>query len=152
LLVSLNAVHYIPDGTRAKLFRRAAEKLGEAKNTAYGWGIELSASRNLAQLGIVVPSIAFEEVYQEIIAVWCGNYWGTSKSQKDLAQFFEGLNTDQLRIVMKMFRENERVKEELSQSKPKNMAVELLDSFNSRLTIEAHKQELRDTIKGVKKL
>uniref|UniRef100_Q3AU94 Uncharacterized protein n=1 Tax=Chlorobium chlorochromatii (strain CaD3) TaxID=340177 RepID=Q3AU94_CHLCH len=150
LLVKLDAVNYIPDGTRARVFRRAAEKLAEAKNTGYGWRLEESASRNLAQLGISVPSIAFEYVYQEILAVWCGNYWGRSDSYVTLRPFVDSLNTDQIRLVLKMFRENERVKDELSQSRPNKIAVSLLKEFETKLTIEAHKQELRETIDIVK--
>jgi len=152
LLVKLNAVNYIPDGTRARVFRRAAEKLAVAKNTGYGWRLEESEGRNLSQLGVSVPSIAFEYVYQEILAVWCGNYWGRSDAHLTLNPFIESLNTDQIRTVLKMFRENSRVKDELSQNRPKNNALALLDRFESKLTVEAHKQELRDTIKIVRKM
>lgn len=152
LLVKLNAVNYIPDGTRARVFRRAADKLAEAKNTSYGWRDEESASRNLAQLGTSVPSIAFEYVYQEILTVWCGNYWGRSDSYLTLIPFIELLNTDQIRILLKMFRENVRVRDELSQSRPNKIALSLLISFESKLTIEAHKQELRETIENIKEI
>lgn len=81
-LVTVHGVSYIPDGARARLFRRAAEKLHKAKNTSYGWSSEVSASKMLNQLGTSVPSVAFEEVYQEILAVWCGNMWGTLILQK----------------------------------------------------------------------
>src|SRR5690606_13282186 len=73
-IIRLNAVNYIPDGTRVRIFRRAADKLRIAKNTSYSWHLEESASLNINQLGTSVPSVAFEEVYQEIIAVWCGNF------------------------------------------------------------------------------
>ena len=152
LIVKLKAVNYIPDGTRARVFRRAGEKLKEAKNTGYGWSKEVSAALNLSQLGICIPSVAFEEVYQEIIAVWCGNYWGRSDSHSLLKQFFESLNSDKIRIIIKMFKDNERVKEELSQPKPKLEAVRLLDSFNEKLTLEAHKQELKEAILSVSDL
>ena len=51
--------------------RRAASKLAAAKNSSYGWSDENVAAQNLAQLGTAVPFIAFEEVYQEVLAVWC---------------------------------------------------------------------------------
>lgn len=152
MLVKLAAVHYIPDGTRARVFRRAAEKLATAKDTGYGWSLEESAAKNLAQLGTSVPSITFEEVYQEIFAVWCGNYWGRSKAYVSLQEFIDKLNTDQIRTVMRMFRENMRVRDELSQRRPKAEALALLSSFEARLTLEANKQELRETIEEVKRL
>lgn len=152
LLIRLNGVHYIPDGTRARIFRRASEKMKTAKNTSYGWSLEESASLNFLQMGTSIPSVAFEEVYQEIIAIWCGNFWGHSSSRTHLQPFFKILGTDKIRIVLRMFRENERVKDELFQAKPKNSAVDLLNSFEEKLTIEAHKQELKETIELVKKL
>jgi len=152
LLVQLNGVSYIPSGTRARIFRRAAQKLAAAKNTSYGWSAEESASINLLQLGTSVPSVAFEEVYQEILTIWCGNYWGSSESEPHLRPFIESLNTDKLRIIMRMFRENDRVQEELFNSKPKRRALKLLRSFEDRLTLEAHLQELRETVEFVEGL
>jgi hypothetical protein len=150
MLVKLNAVHYIPDGTRARIYRRAAEQLAKAKDTSYGWSDEEAASRSLLQLGTAVPSIIFEQVYQEIIAIYCGNYWGRSRSYSILDNFFTSLNTDQLRTIMKMFRENARVRAELFQSRPSAVAIDLLKSFKTRFTLEAHKQELKDTIADIK--
>ena len=152
LLVNLNAVRYIPDGTRARIFRRAAEKLTLAKNTSYGWKSEEAASRNLIQLGTCIPSVAFEEVYQEILSVWFGNYWGRSDSHTILKPFIDSLNTDQIRNLIKLFRTNERIIEELSSRRPKENAIIFLEAFSDRLTIEAHKQELLDIIQFVKKL
>ena len=152
LLIQLNAVCYIPEGTRARIYRRAAEKLAFAKNSSYGWRTEESASTNLLQLAIAVPSVAFEEVYQEILAVWLGNYWGRSDSYTILESFITALNTDQIRNIIRMFKNNNRVRDELSQRKPKNNAIELLESFKTRLTIEAHKQELREIIEEIKEL
>ena len=103
-------------------------------------------------MGTSVPSVAFEEVYQEIIGIWCGNYWGRSSSHDHLQAFFDNLGTDKIRIILRMFRENEIVKDELSQRKPKNEATLLLNTFESRLTLEAHKQELKETIEIIKAL
>ena len=152
MLVKLNAVHYIPDGTRARIFRRAATKLALAKDTSYGWSDEEAATRSLKQLGTSVPTVAFIEVYQEILSIYCGNYWGRSKSYISFNNYIESLNTDQLRIIMKMFRENERVQSELFATRPKNHAIELLKSFKGKLTLEAHKKELKDTLKYIKNL
>jgi len=152
LLVKLNAVNYIPDGTRAKIFRRAAEKLAEAKNSTYGWSNEESASKGLAQLGVPVPSVVFELVYQEILAVWCGNYWGRSKGFEILEPFIDSLNTDQILKVLRMFKQNKRVQEELSQRRPNDFAVSLLQRFESKLTLESHKHELIETLNFVKEL
>src|SRR5205823_9168500 len=119
--------------------------LAEAKDTAYGWSQEEAAAKTLAQLGTSVPSVAFEQVYQEILAVWCGNYWGRSNACSTLTPFINILGTDQLRVLMKLFRENERVRNELSQEKPKNRAAMLLASFENRFTIEGNKEELKQT-------
>lgn len=152
MLVRLNAVHYVPDGTRARIFRRAAQELAKAKDTSYGWSDEEAASRSLDQLGISVPSVAFIEVYQEIISIYCGNYWGRSKSHLILDKYFDCLNTDQLRLVMKLFKDNERVKSELFSTRPKNFAISLLKSFLPKLTLEAHKKELKETVDYIKEL
>ena len=95
LLVKMNAVGYIPEGTRARIYRKASSKLADAKNTAYGWSKEVSISKTLVQLGIKVPSVAFEDVYQEILSVWCGNYWGKSESQPILKPFIDCISTEQ---------------------------------------------------------
>ncbi|PCI19432.1 hypothetical protein COB64_03815 [Candidatus Wolfebacteria bacterium] len=152
MLVTLDAVHYIPDGTRARLFRRAAQQLAIAKDTSYGWKDEEAASRSLLQLGTSIPEVAFIEVFQEILSVYCGNYWGRSDSHFSLKDFIEVLNTDRLRIVMKIFREIDRVQAELFSPKAKNFAVQLLTSFEVRLTLEAHKKELTDTLEIIKEL
>ncbi|EJF37382.1 hypothetical protein HMPREF1320_1658 [Capnocytophaga sp. oral taxon 335 str. F0486] len=152
LLVKMNAVGYIPEGTRARIYRKASSNLAEAKNTAYGWGKEESMSKSLLQLGIKVPSVAFEDVYQEILSVWCGNFWGRSQSYSILNPFIDSLSTDKIRLIVKMFKENDRVKEELYNRKPKEKAIDLLKSFQERLTLEAHKEELKETIKFVQNL
>ena len=152
LLVKLKAVNYIPEGTRARIYRRASEKLVNAKNTSYGWSVEESACRNLLQLGTSVPSVVFEELYQEILAIWCGNYWGRSDGHLILKPFIDSLNTDRIRNIMRMFRDNTRVREELSQRKPKKNALELLLTFEPKLTIEAHKHELKETIENINEL
>jgi len=144
IIIQQDAVKYIPDGTRSRLFRRAAELLADAKDTAYGWSKEVRASNNLIQFGTAVPSIAFEAVYQEILAVWCGNFWGRSEAYQVLKPFIDCLTTDQLLFVINMFESNARVKDELSQNRPKQHALDLLSSFKNRLTIEAHKNRLKD--------
>ena len=152
LLLKVDGVSYIPEGTRAKIYRKASIKLAEAKNTMYGWSKEESASKFLRQLGIKVPSVVFEIVYQEILSVWCGNYWGKSESQPILKPFIDSISTEQIKQILKMFKENNRVKEELYQQNPKNEAIKLLHFFENRLTLELHKEELKETIKFVKNL
>lgn len=152
LLIKVDGVSYIPEGTRARIYRKASNNLAEAKNTAYGWDKEESMSKSLLQLGIKVPSFAFEEVYQEILSVWCGNFWGRSQSYSILNPFIDSLSTDKIRLILKMFKENDRVKEELYNRKPKEEAINLLKSFEERLTLEAHKEELKETIKFVKEI
>jgi hypothetical protein len=152
LLTEVEGIKYIPDAVRARLYRRAARKLGEAKDSSYGWGDEYKAARTLAQFGPSVPSIAFEEVYQEILASYCGNYWGRSEAHTELKEFIDKLNTSQIRDVAKMFVANPRVLEELHQTKPKKIAITLLNTLKTKLTISAHKDEIEDAIAHVKEL
>jgi len=150
-LIKVKGIKYVPDAARAQLYRHAAKKLAEAKDTAYGWRDEEVIAKTLAQFGSNVPSVAFEEVYQEILAVWCGNYWGRSTCYIILADFIEHLNTDQILQVTRMFRENERVKRELFQKDPKKHAIEFLSSLEPRLTIETHKEEVRRAIQEIER-
>jgi hypothetical protein len=61
-LTEVEGIQYIPDGARALIYRRAAKKLAQSKDTPYGWTDEERAARTLAQFGPWVPAIAFEEV------------------------------------------------------------------------------------------
>lgn len=149
-LIGNDGVGYIPDGARAFLFRRAAKKLAIAKDTSYGWSEEEKAAKNLAQLGTSVPGVAFEEVYQEIASVYCGNYWGRSGAYEILEAFLDALNTTQIRRFARMFIENPRVQSELSQLKPKREAAKLLGELSARLTISSHKDEVDEAISHVK--
>jgi len=151
-LTEAEGIRYIPDAARARLYRRAAKKLADAKDTSYGWSDEEKAAATLAQFGPWVPTVAFEEVYQEILSVHCGNYWGRSKAHATLGPFLESLNTNQVRQVARMFVENERVQEELSQGKPRGHAVDLLAKLKGKLTISSHKDEIDDAIAAVKAL
>jgi hypothetical protein len=110
---------------------------------------EEKAAATLAQFGPWVPAIAFEEVYQEIIAAYCGNYWGRSNAHATLSPFIDTLNTTQVRRVARMFAENERVQKELSQSKPKARAVTLLTELRGKLTISSHNDEVDDAVDAV---
>jgi len=151
-LTAVSGIKYIPDGARAAIYRQAAKKLAQAKDTSYGWAAEQAAAKTLKQFGAHVPSIAFTEVYQEILAVWCGNYWGRSTAHVSLSPFIEKLNTKKLMELAGMFRDNDRVRAELFQRKPKKQAIELLESFKGRVTIQAHKDELDEIIKDIKDL
>jgi hypothetical protein len=151
-LTEVKGIRYIPDAVRARIYRRTAKKLGDAKDTSYGWLEEEKAARTLAQFGPWVPAIAFEEVYQEILAVYCGNHWGRSKAHVDLDPFMEKLTTPQIRQVAQMFIGNDRVQEELHQSKPAAKAVDLLEKLQLKLTISAHKDEIDEAITLVSSL
>ena len=151
-LTEVEGIKYIPDGARASIYRRAAKKLAKAKNTSYGWAAEQAAAKTLNQFGPHVPNIAFAEVYQEILAVWCGNYWGRSSAHVRLGGFIDNLNSKRLMELAGMFRDNERVRSELFQSKPKAQAIALLESFKGRVTIQAHKDELDEIIDELKDL
>src|SRR5690606_33982035 len=92
LLVRVGGIMYVPDAARAVLYRHAAQLLRSAKDRHYGWSDEATAAKTLAQFGPHVPSIAFDEVYQEILAVWCGNRWGHSQADDSLKDFLLSLN------------------------------------------------------------
>ena len=149
MLTKVSGIQYIPDAARASIYRQAARNLAKAKDTSYGWSDEVTAARTLAQFGPHVPAIAFEEVYQEILSVWCGNYWGRSKAHSILTVFFQDLNTDQLRKVAHMFISNERVRGELFQKNPTAVEKLFLNQLKDRVTIEAHKAEIDEAITSV---
>ncbi len=151
-LVQVSGVSYIPDGARVQLYRRAAQMLAEAKDRNYGWADEVAAARTLEQFGPYVPSIAFEEVYQEILAVWCGNYWGRSGARSHLSEFIDSLNTERLLTIVRMFVSNSRVQDELSNPRPKGDAIRLLETIKERLTIATHQAEVDSAIRVVRAL
>ncbi len=152
IFTQVHGIQFIPDGARAPIYRRSAQHLATAKNTSYGWQSEEAAARSLAQFGPYVPSIAFEEVYQEILAVWCGNYWGQSAANVILQPFIDVLSVDQIRTIGQMFMNNHRVRDELFQTKPKTRATELLSSLRERLPLEAQKTEIDTAIATVNRL
>lgn len=148
-LTLVDGVRYIPDATRAELYRRAAKLLAAGKNQSYGWSAEETAAQTLAQFGPHVPTIAFDEVYQEIVAVYCGNYWGHSGAGAILDAFISTLNTDQVRRLISIVAHNERARSELFQSKPKARAVALLVTLKAKLTIAAHTAEADQAIAAI---
>jgi len=151
-LTEVTGIKYIPTGARAAIYRRAAKKLAKAKDKSYGWAAEERAAKTFYQFGPHVPSIAFTEVYQEILAVWCGNYWGRSAACNILKEFIGKLNSKRVMELAGMFRDNERVKAELFQPKPKKQAVKVLKELKKYVTIQAHKDELDEIIIDVKEL
>jgi hypothetical protein len=151
LLVAVKGIQHVPDASRARIYRRAARRLAAAKDKIYGWKAEEAAAKSLAQFGPYVPSIAFEEVYQEILTVWCGNYWGRSQAHAFLKPFIENLRADQIREIARMFGSNERVRHELSQSKPKAQATALLNQLKDKLVLQAHINEIDEAISAIKK-
>jgi hypothetical protein len=148
-LTSVSGIRYIPDATRASLYRHAAKLLADAKDESYGWSAEGTAAETLAQFGPYVPTIAFKEVYQEIAAVYCGNYWGHSGAGAILEPLIVSLNTDQIRRLIQVVVHNDRAKAELFQSKPKARAIALLGILKSKLTIANHIAEADQAIAAV---
>ena len=142
LLVTLDGVKYIPPVLRAAIFRKAVKDLQTAKDTSYGWTMEVSAAKALVEFGTDVPSIAFEEVYQEIFAVWCGNYWGRSNAFTYLQPFVERLDESQLVTAAEMFKNNNRVRDELVNELPNGHAVNLLRNFKDRIPLEIQKNRI----------
>ena len=151
-LVRVEGIKYIPDSARAVIYRRAVRQLAIAKNTEYGWSDENKAARSLAQFGPYVPSIAFESVYQEILAVWCGNYWGRSVAYHTLKPFIDSLDSRQLMKLARMFQDNDRVQEELFQKNPRTHAINLLDSIKTKLTISSNQDEIDEIIAYLEEL
>lgn len=151
-LLNVSGVRYIPDSARAAIYRGLARRLAEAKDSSYGWAQENVASRALAQVGVHVPSTAFEDVYQEILSVWCGNYWGRSNACYILRDFIFELPTKQQVVVAKLFQQNERVRSELSQSRPKKCALELLEEIKSGLTNISQIAEIEKVVEDVQKI
>lgn len=151
-LLKVKGILFIPEGSRAKIYRKLADNLRVAKNTSYGWGREESVAKTISQFGLHIPNITFEEFYQEVLSVICGNYWGRSEAYKYLEGFVLDLNTDKLRKILEMFRENSRVQEELSTNRPKEFAIELIKRIKEKFTIEANKDEADRTIELIKNL
>lgn len=151
-LVKVDGVKFIPDAARASLYRHAIKQLAKAKDTSYGWGDEEKAAKALAQFGPHVPSIAFEDVYQEILTVWIGNYWGRSAAHQTLKPFIDVLNSNQLIALARLFIDNERASAELVSSKPKANAKELLEGIKDKLTIQASIDEVDEIISKIKKM
>ena len=148
-ILDVDGIKYIPDQTRATIYRRLARKLASAKNTSYGWSLENSASYALKQVGVHIPSIAFEEVYQEILSVWCGNYWGRSEAHTILKDFIFDIDAKKQVRVAKLFLSNDRVKNELGQSRPQKYALDLLNEIKSNLTNQSQINEIEIVIKKV---
>ena len=151
-LISVNGVQYIPDATRAIIYRKLSGNLRDAKNTLYGWNAEYREAKALAQAGIHVPSIAFEEVYQEILSVWCGNYWGRSQAHMVLRDFIYDVGTQDKLKISRLFLSNDRVREELFQTKPKRQAVSLLNEIMETMNVESHKSEIQKIIDEIEKI
>jgi hypothetical protein len=152
LLIKVQGIKYIPDSGRALIYRTGISKLAFAKNKNYGWGLEEMAAKSLAQFGPIVPTVAFEEIYQEILSVWCGNYWGRSAAYIELKPFIDILNSQQTVNIAHMFMNNERVKNELCYSKPKMEAISLLQELRTKLTIQAHINDIDQAITYVQHL
>lgn len=148
-LTNVGGLKYIPDAARARIYRHAARLLAKAKDQSYGWSAEEAAARTLAQFGAWVPNIAFEEVYQEIVAVYCGNHWGRSGAAEILDTYINALNTDQVRRLIAIIISNDRAKAEIFQDKPKKQAIYLLGLLKNKLTINAHLVEADAAIAAV---
>lgn len=152
ILLKVKGIKYIPDSTRANIYRKLAKNLAIAKNSTYGWSLENSASKALKQVGVNVPSTAFEEVYQEILSVWCGNYWGRSEAYYILRDFIFDLPAKKKVTVAKLFQSNERVRSELYQNRPKNAALSLLNEIRDSLQNDSQITELDLIINEVQKI
>lgn len=152
MFILVKGVNFIPDDSKAVIYRKLAKDLAKAKNTSYGWNLEEYASKALAQAGTNVPSIVFEEVYQEILSVWCGNYWGRSSAHQILDKFiFEQSATMKVKIA-ELFMNNSRVREEMFCSRPKNHAIDLLTRIKKELTIQEHIARVDEVINSLKLL
>lgn len=152
MLIMVDGIKYIPESTRAVIYRKLAKNLHDAKDTVYGWAQEERAAKALAQAGTHVPSTAFEEVYQEILCVWCGNYWGRSCAYAILRAFIFDVPTQDKLKLARLFITNDRVKEELFQNKPNEVAVSLLNEIKASLNVTSHIVEIENIIDAVMKM
>lgn len=152
ILLKVQGIKFIPEITRAAIFRKLAKNLARAKDTAYGWALENSASLGLKQVGIGVPSSAFTEVYQEILCVWCGNYWGRSEAYSILNEFIFSVSAKQKVSIAKLFMNNERVRSELHQVKPNYYALSLLSDIKKDLTNESQKSEIDVIMDNIRRM
>lgn len=150
-LVRTNGVKYVPDPTRAILFRRAAARLAKAKDKYYGWTDEEAEARTLVQLGTNVPDATFTEVYREILAIWFGNCWGRSEAHHILKPFIDGLSSQWIRRVVRLIMSDERVREELHQDKPKARCREFLEALKDRVALESDKKLIDDAVRSLER-
>lgn len=150
-LIDVDGIKYIPDSARANIYRHVAKKIALAKDSSYAWNDEEKAAKSLLQFGTNIPSIAFEDVYQEVLTVSCGNYWGRSGAYEILSPFFNVLNSTQLMKLARLFENNERVQSELFQVKPKKQAILILNFIKDKITIQSSKDELDKIIEHVEK-
>jgi predicted hydrocarbon binding protein len=152
MFILVKGVSYIPDDSKAVIYRKLAKDLAKAKDTSYGWNLEEAASRALAQAGTNIPSIVFEEVYQEILRVWCGNYWGRSSACLILDEFiFKQSATTKIKIA-ELFLTSSKVQDEMFYQRPKNNAIELLNRIKQELTIQEHISKIDEVVNSLKLL
>lgn len=149
-ILNVDGIKYIPELTRAVIYKKLAKQLAIAKNSSYGWSLEESASRALKQVGIHIPTVVFDEVYQEILSVWCGNYWGRSDAHNILKDFIFKIDAKKQVKVAKLFISNSRVKSELGQSRPQNYALSLLNEIKNGLTNQSQISDIDMIINAVK--
>lgn len=149
LLVLVQGIKYIPDQTRALIYGDLIIPLRDAKNQSYGWKDEVIAAKALSEVGPFVPSIIFDSVYQEILTVWCGNFWGRSAAHEYLKDFIFKLQVQEKIKLANLFTNNDRVKSELFNEKPKQRALELLDEIKDSFNTEKHKGQIELIIQKV---
>jgi hypothetical protein len=140
----------MPDSCRSAIYRELAKKLAKAKDTVYGWASENAESRALAQVGPYVPASVYEDVYQEILCVWCGNYWGRSEAHNILEDFIFTIPHKDMIKVIKLFKTNKRAQEELFLPRPKKRAMELMERIKSELKIDAQKNVIDEVMEFVR--
>jgi hypothetical protein len=149
MIVVLKCFQYIPDACRAIVYQKYAFDLRKAKDTTYGWNSEESVAKALEQIGPYVPDSVFEQVYQEILSVWCGNYWGRSSAYQHLGDFIFKLPAKNMVKVAMLFKTNTRVKSELYASNPKRQAIRLLNDIKDKLNIISQKNEIDTIIESI---
>lgn len=152
IILNNHGIKYIPEVSRASIYRKLAKNLARAKDTAYGWSLENDASMALKQVGTAIPETAFVEVYQEILSVWCGNYWGRSNAHIILYDFIFSVSSKQQIKIAKLFMTNKRVQSELCEKRPFDYAIELLQSIKNGLTNESQKAEIGIIINNLRSL
>ena len=153
MLLTVRGVRYLSEDFRKKIYEKLITNLARAKNTFYGWGLEVQAAKALAQVSYeAIPKSIFKELYACILAVLCGNGWGRSGAKEYLEDFIFQLPAKKRVEVAQLFCTSSFARNELYLPLPKKNALELLDRIKNSLTNESQKMIVLEIEKSVKEI